>query len=250
MTVATLRRLAALAFIGTATPVAAMDMKVVGDQLIMSGHVDGNELVKLRDVVADHGDRTINTVILRDSPGGDLWTATRVGEYIRDKGWRTAVSGHCFSACALMFLGGAERHFTDDKPALLTQIAFHAAYHTADGLRSARGSNNPAASHRARVWAKALSGGKLSDAMLDQFEKLDKTEFIHFFDARRMPRAGQPSVFLCSHAISDPKQKCRPIPGTDAYAEGVVTTPVLLRSNDLPMRSGPKDASDTRDPAK
>lgn len=219
-------------------PVMAMDVKVVGDQLIMSGRIDGSELARLRDVAADQGDARIRMVVLRDSPGGNLWTSMRVGEVIRDKGWRTAVSGYCFSGCAIIFLGGVERHFTDDKPALRTQIAFHAAYYTGDGSYTRKDSASEAANFTARQWIKRHSGGKLSDAMLDRFEKLEKTEFVHFFDSLRMPRTGQASVFVCSRAEKDPKKKCRPIAGTDVYREGIATSSVLIRSND-PLASLP-----------
>lgn len=215
-----------------ASSVAGMEIKVVGDQVIMSGAIDGSELARLRDAIAVSGAAAIKGVILRDSPGGDAWTALRVGELIREKGWITGVSGYCFSGCALMFLGGVERHFTDDKPALQTQVAFHATYNTADSLRAFGGSVNPEMTYKARHWIKDFTAGRLSDAMLDRFDRLEKTEFVHFFDSRRLPRAGQPSVFVCSHAVNDPKQKCRPVGGTDVYAEGIATSQVLMRSND------------------
>jgi hypothetical protein len=215
-----------------AASAAGMDIKVVGDQLIMSGPIDGTELARLRDAIAGQSAGTIKGVILRDSPGGDVWTSLRIGELIRDNGWSTGVSGYCFSGCALMFLGGVERHFTDDKPVLQTQVAFHATYYTSDSLRAFPGSVNPEMTYKARNWIRQFSGGKLSDAMLDRFDRLEKTEFVHFFDSRRLPRAGQPSVFVCSHAVGDPKQKCRPITGADVYAEGIVTSQLLMRSND------------------
>ena len=222
-----------------------MDLKVDGDQVILSGPVDGTELVKLRDVVAEYGDARIRMVVLRDSPGGDLWTSTRVGEFIRGKGWRTAISGHCFSACAIIFLGGIERQFTDDKPALQTQIAYHATYHTSDRF-GATDSKNQQATYVARQWIKFHSGGKLSDEMLDRFEKLEKTEFVHFFDARRMPRAGQVSVFVCSHAEKEPARKCRPVAGTDAYQEGIVTSSAIIRSNDQGASTSTRPNESTR----
>jgi len=214
--------------------VMAMETKVVGDQVIMSGPVDGSELARLRDVVAEHGGAGIRMVVLRDSPGGDLWTSTRVGEYIRDKGWRTAVSGYCFSACAIIFLGGLERHFTDDKQVSRNQLAFHATYHRIDGQHGFQNSVNEQTTYTTMHWIKTHSGGKLSDAMLNRFEKLEKTEFVHFFDSSRSIRPGQTSVYVCSHAEKDPKKKCKPIAGTDVFQEGIVTSPVLVRSNDQP----------------
>ena len=156
----------------------------------------------------------------------------RIGEAIRDRGWKTAVSGYCFSGCAIVFLGGVERHFTDDKPYLQTQLAFHAAYNSFAASGARQDSANNAASFTARQWTKKHSGGKLSHAMLDRFEKLEKTEFVHFFDSRRVPRAGLPTAFVCSHAEPDPKKKCRPLAGADVYREGIATFAELIRSND------------------
>lgn len=209
----------------------AMDVKVVGDQVIMSGPIDGGELAKLHDVVADHGSSRVRTVVLRDSPGGDLWTSMRVGEFIRDKGWRTAVSGHCFSGCAIIFLGGVERQFTDDKPVLHTQLALHAAYFAIDSLRTTKGDISRHATYDVVVWIKKHTGGRMSDSMLERFENLAKTEVIVFFDAKRMPRSGQTSVITCSHA-KEAGIKCKPIAGTDVFREGIVTSAVLVRSND------------------
>lgn len=211
---------------------AAMDMKVVGDQLIMSGPIDGSELAGLRNLAAERRDAGVRMVVLRDSPGGNLWTSMRIGEEIRDRGWKTAVSGYCFSGCAVVFLGGVERYFTDDKPYSQTQLAFHAAYNTIEASGTRQGSVNNSASFTARQWTKKHSGGKLSDAMLDRFEKLEKTEFVHFFDAQRVPRAGVPSAFVCSHAEQDPKKKCRPLADADVYREGIATSAELIRSND------------------
>jgi hypothetical protein len=94
--------------------VSAMDAKVVGDQLILSGPVISGDLDKIRDALA--ASPAISTVILRNSPGGDIATGYRTGELFREKGLRTAVSGYCYSSCSRMFLGGQVRIFTDDMP--------------------------------------------------------------------------------------------------------------------------------------
>jgi len=208
-----------------------MDVRLVGTHIIMSGEIDGGELAKMRDVLAEPAARGVDTVVLRDSPGGDYWTSQRIAELIRERGWRTAVSGHCFSGCALMFLGGRERHFTDDKPFLYTQLAFHATYYVQDGIGAVRGELNPVTTHAARQWIKRYTDGKMSDAMLDRFEQLSRSDFIHFFDPGRLPRKDQPSIFICPRD-KEAKYRCKPIAGTDAYREGIVTAHELIRSAD------------------
>jgi hypothetical protein len=91
-----------------------MDLKVAGNQLILSGLVSGDELGKVEKILGDH--RAIDTVILRNSPGVDAPTGYRVGEMFRARGLRTAISGYYYSSCSRMFLGGVSRHFTDDFP--------------------------------------------------------------------------------------------------------------------------------------
>jgi hypothetical protein len=67
-------------------------------------------------------------VILRNSPGGDAPTGYRTGEWLREKGLRTAVSGYCYPSCSRMFLGGKVRLFTDDFPMERTNVGFHGHY--------------------------------------------------------------------------------------------------------------------------
>jgi hypothetical protein len=81
----------------------AMELKVVGNQLILSGRVVGDEPGKVREALANSPE--IDTVILRNSPGGDAPAGYRTGELLRERGLRTAVSGYCYSSCSRMFLG-------------------------------------------------------------------------------------------------------------------------------------------------
>ena len=93
---------------------SAMDLEVVGRQLILSGPVVGDEPAKLAEALAKSPE--VDTVILRNSTGGNAPAGYRVGELLRERSLRTAVSGFCYSSCSRMFLGGRERYFTDDSP--------------------------------------------------------------------------------------------------------------------------------------
>ena len=103
-----------------------MDVRTDGDQLILSGPVIGDEFPKVEQALNDAPG--INTIILRNSPGGDAPTGFRLGDLFRAKSLRTAVSGYCFSSCSRMFLGGASRFFTDDYPPAMTHVGFHGHY--------------------------------------------------------------------------------------------------------------------------
>jgi hypothetical protein len=218
-----------------AGPATAMEVRVVEDQIIMSGSIDGSELPALWDVAAERKANRIRTVVLRDSAGGDLRTSLQAGDFIREQGWNTAVSGYCFSGCALIFLGGRQRFFTDDKPPLQTQLGFHGTYHVAAAIggRQAFTPGTLSVWHtaEARRWMKRATDGRITEAMLDRFETLASSDFIHFFDSNRLPRAGQVSIFVCP-IVKDGKRKCEPVAGTDVYREGIVNSVEVIRSND------------------
>lgn len=77
-------------------------------------------------------------VVLLESPGGTMFAGLSIGKTIRDKGFDTAVpsSVSCISACALAWLGGAERFMAQD-----ARIGFHSAY----SMKSGRPRKNEAA---------------------------------------------------------------------------------------------------------
>ena len=63
-----MRALLATALVALSTSLAAAELAVAGDQIIISGRASGNELKLVRDAVAEHGPK-ITTVILRDFTG-------------------------------------------------------------------------------------------------------------------------------------------------------------------------------------
>src|SRR5580700_5624007 len=101
----TLFALIAMLMVPTRAP--AMELKIVGNQLILSGPVVGDEPEKVREALTNSPG--IDTVILRNSGGGDAPAGYQVGQLLRERGMRTAVSGYCYSSCSRMFLGGSAR---------------------------------------------------------------------------------------------------------------------------------------------
>src|SRR5438132_8736476 len=75
----------------------AMELKIVGNQLILSGPVLGDEPGTVREALASSPG--IDTVILRNSGGGNAPAGYQVGQLLRERGMRTAVSGYCYSSC-------------------------------------------------------------------------------------------------------------------------------------------------------
>jgi hypothetical protein len=75
-----------------------MELKVAGTQLILSGPVVGDEPGKVREALASSPG--IEAVILRNSGGGNAPAGYQVGQLLRERGLRTAVSGYCYSSCS------------------------------------------------------------------------------------------------------------------------------------------------------
>ena len=97
-------------------PLNAMELKICGEQVILSGKVEGNEYGRVSDAFSKNPN--LKVVVLRNSPGGDADTGYKLGEFFRQNGITTYLSGYCRSSCSRLFLGGKARYFTDDSPAL------------------------------------------------------------------------------------------------------------------------------------
>lgn len=112
----------------------ALDFHVSGEQIIASGDVASGDLATLADLYAraTAAGKTISTVVFRNSPGGLAVEGTGMAQFIRANGLDTAFQGGCYSACAMAFTGGVERHLTEfDLPSYglytKTELGYHGA---------------------------------------------------------------------------------------------------------------------------
>jgi len=235
------RAIGAILFCVISTSLPATEATVVGDQLILSGRASDNELVLVRDAIAKHGDR-IKVVILRDHSGrAENTDLMRAADLIAERGWRTAVSGFCGTACSKLFLGGVERHFTDDKSTSQTSVMFGSTTFVkdSDSVKTDRSRRGGEGSERhnflMRQWTQARTGGKVSEATLNRMFPPDgEIRYLHFYDAKRVTRKDGVSVLFCDGKEAPAKrwQECEKIADTDAYKDGILTSGVLIRSND------------------
>lgn len=228
-----MRKLRTLALIAAALAVivpqtaSAMDVKVVGDQLILSGPVVNGDLDLIHSALARSPE--ITTVILRNSPGGHIATGYRTGELFREKGLRTAVSGYCYSSCSRMFLGGKARVFTDDVPLERTDVGFHGHYDRNGKLMA-----DVVRQYGLADWIIRYSDGKADPALVERWINIPvNVGMIHFFHPGLVRRNGV-STFICQ-GPNPPRQTvfdCEPIPRT-ALDLGIVTSLDIVRSNDV-----------------
>jgi len=205
---------------------AAMDLKMVGNQLILSGPVVGDEFGKIEKILDD--DRTIDTVILRNSPGGDAPTGYRIGELFRSRGLRTAVSGYCYSSCSRMFLGGATRHFTDDFPPEYTDVGFHGHYDGRGHLQ-----REYVQAMGLKDWIIKYSDGKADPALVDRWINIPLgTGMIHFRHPELFKR-DDVSTFMCqgNEAMARTALGCEPI-HKSAIELGIATSLEIVKSTD------------------
>ncbi|MGQ0673238.1 MAG: hypothetical protein ACT4N2_10230 [Hyphomicrobium sp.] len=211
----------------------AMDVNVVGDQVILSGPVVDGDLPKIRRAI--EGGSGITTVILRNSPGGHPWTGFRVGELIRKRKLTTAVSGYCYSSCSRMYLGGTRRIFTDDFPAEATDIGFHGHYKRDGSLDTELMKKTGL-----RDWIVKFLDGKADEALVDRWVNIPTNGgLIHFYNPALVRRGGA-STFFCSG--KEPRSQ-RPF-GCEAIAKsaldlGVSTATDIIRSRDRAETTAP-----------
>ncbi|MBO0754226.1 MAG: hypothetical protein J2P54_00060 [Bradyrhizobiaceae bacterium] len=62
-------------------------------------------------------------VVVLESTGGDADAAFSIGQIIRQRGFATAVTTYCYSACAVAWLGGVKRYMS-----VRARIGFHGLY--------------------------------------------------------------------------------------------------------------------------
>lgn len=206
-----------------ATTSLAMDIKRIDSTLILSGTVVQPDLDRIKKHFTTPP--AITHVVLRNSMGGNSWTGYRLGEFFREKGVTTVVSGHCVSSCSRLFLGGKARMFSDDFPASLTYVGFHGHYDF-DKLNRAAVEKNDLAG-----WTLKFTDHKLDPKLMRRWIDIERRAGdMRFYPPAAGKRFGQ-VVALCQGTESLRPQQCEKI-ATTAFAQGIVTTPVVHTSPD------------------
>jgi hypothetical protein len=208
------------------SPGYAMEIKVTGDQLILSGPVVAGDYDAVESSLSFKP--KINMIILRNSPGGDAPTGYHLGELFRQKSLETAVSGFCYSSCSRLFLGGKERYFTDDYPPEYTQIGLHGHY---DG----KGDLNAALVNALHLkdWIIRYSDGRADESLVERWINIPRgTGLIHFYNPAWVNIGGY-STFMCQGTEPDHPRifDCECIE-KNALDLGIATSPTPVHSLD------------------
>lgn len=190
----------------------AMTIEVRGNSIYAAGPV-GDDYVKFQEALAQP---SIERVVLVNSVGGDLWAGMRVGKLIREKEIKTVISGYCISACAIMFMGGKERSFSDAFRPSQTYIGIHGPHDI----------YTKAVLHGKAVqiydFMEKGMAGKFNEKVMKMalYEMDDSGAMLRVFDAQRLPKR------VTYHCLSSKtlRKNCTDIPDQDALSLGIVTT--------------------------
>jgi PQQ-dependent catabolism-associated CXXCW motif protein len=197
----------------------AMTVEVHGNQVFATGPVD-DDLRKFEEAFAKPG---VDTVVFVNSPGGDGWTALRVGRLIAEKGYTTVIAGSCISACSIMFMGGKQRRFSDALRPSQTMIGIHG------GHNKETKQVDPRMQPQIYAFYKQHMGEKFNSEVMNQalYDMEDAGSLLRVFDP---VRSSQTVPYHCKSSQT-PRNQCTKLDGKDAVNLGIVTQAELVKVN-------------------
>jgi hypothetical protein len=201
----------------------AMTFTVLNNTMILSGTVERRDLDRAQSEFKRVP--AITHVVLRNSMGGNSWTGYRLGELFRERGVTTVVSGHCVSSCSRLFLGGAQRMFSDDFPRSLTYVGFHGHYDFGKLNAQAVEKNEQIA------WTKKFTDNRIDPALLDRWTRIERRAGDVRFYRSDVAARWKAQTFLCRGDESRRPELCEKVL-TDALSEGIVTSQSVYSSPD------------------
>ena len=185
---------ALFALFALALPAAAMDMRVDGASVILSGQVVHADCASLTDLLAKSD---VKRVVLTASGGGDSYSGYCMGSLIRQRGLSTTIRGRCASSCSRIWLGGVER--TLDGPH--SRVGLHGNYGNSGGLSAEAG-------QKLRTWIPQYAP-TVDKALMEQWIRLPTNKWMMYFynDKAELCQSG----------------KCTPVEGRTAKNAGLAT---------------------------
>lgn len=222
MTPRSLQALVAGVLLLLAQAAGALTIEGFGDQVVLSGPVERGDFERFRAVV-ERNRFKIGAVVLLDSPGGAAADGFAIGDLIREKRYPTIAAGGCYSACALIFLGGSERYFAEGADERVF-VAFHGLYFRDGSLaQEVTGLN--------RDWVMRRTGRWIDDGLLRRWTRFsNQSDFVYFLAPTGARRFGAP-VLVCQDAQQQGRgsRDCQRIADTDSYREGITTASAPAR---------------------
>jgi rhodanese-related sulfurtransferase len=212
------RLLASVLALFSLCPVAlAMTIEVQGNIVFATGPVE-DDLRKFQAAFAKPG---VDTVVLVNSPGGDLWTGLVIGRLIADKGYKTVAAGSCHSACSIIFMGGRERRFADSFRPASTVVGIHGAHD-----RTTK-TIHPVVQPQIFAFYKMVMGERFNASVMNQalYQMDDAGAML------RVPESTRNANAVTFHCRSEqlPRKDCTEFKGQTALSLGVITHTDLVK---------------------
>jgi PQQ-dependent catabolism-associated CXXCW motif protein len=204
----------------------AMTLETKDNILYATGHV-GDDYVAFE---AAFKNPAIDTLVLVDSPGGDMWNGMHIGRMIAAKGIKTVAAGYCISACSMLFIAGKERQFSNSHPPARTYLGIHGPHNKYTKVVS------PEFATEIYAFFKQQIGGRFNHTVINQalYNMSDSSGLLRVFDVGRSPV--RPPVQCPSSQA--PSADCTQYKALDAYQLGIVTSS-QLETLELPTAMAP-----------
>lgn len=192
----------------------AMTLERVGADLFATGPTVDADFLAFKEALAKAG---LQRLILVNGPGGDLWTGMRVARMVQDAKLTTVVSGHCMSACSLIFMAGRERAFGTGSLPRLTLLGIHGP-HNKESKRV-----DPQQAPQMYALYKMQMGDKFDSEVINQalYGMQDAQGFLRMRELERT-EAKDRTPWFCPSGQT-PHAQCAQLQGKDALSLGVVT---------------------------
>lgn len=202
----------------------AMTLERVDDTLFATGPLGGDDFLAFR----SHLDRAgLRRLVLVDSPGGDLWTALKVGEMVRDAGLDTVAVGKCMSACSVLFVAGKTRAYGTGRKPVVTMLGIHGGYDPETG-QQAHGVGPALYAFFRRQIGITMDDGVINEAI---YGFRDSRGFLVMPEIQHNP----PEVSQARLCLSlTDASTCKRHDGKDAFTLGLVTQRAT-EALDLPL---------------
>ena len=208
-----------LALAGVVTlvsPAMAMTVEVQGSAVFVSGDIGPTDILKFRAAVSRPG---IDTLVLVNSEGGDLYTSFHLARVVAAWRLKTVVAGQCSSACAIIFMGGVERSFSDAFEPQDTYVGIHGA------ISRINGKVNGVVAAQIYAFFRRNMGERFDADIMELaiYGMQDAGSLLRVFDATRQP---QRDPYHCESGQTE-RRNCSEFKDQNALSLGVVTTNLL-----------------------
>lgn len=215
----------------TRSPALSMTIVSTGEQMIASGTIGANDCASMRQRII--GNDYLRTVILRNSHGGDIGEMDCLSALISDHHLNTAVSGFCESACAVVFLAGVERRFTDDYPGTSTWVGLQSFYDTQGKILTDR-------VERLENWIDQQTGRRVDASLAYFWTHIDDPDnMVYIFEKSPIRPESGADIAYCIRKNST-TSRCTLITGTSGLSNHILTAADLIHSSDMFGEIAPK----------